>query len=215
MEARSVASWLSGLIGVALLAAPAHAAVETFSFVSGSYMFSGSPGPVDASVTGTFSGNVEGDGYIELADLVSFNAAVHINYVYSLSGPLDLSDLTLFSYNTLGGAASLSLEGAHSSPDISGSVCMGAPAALDPKCASGSTNPIAMFSYSWSNLPPPAVGVGVIVHTTVAPTITLVSAAAAPEPATWALMALGFAGLGLVGRARSASARTAPARRRT
>ena len=41
MKGRSVASRLSALVGLALLASPAHAAIETFSFVSGSYSING------------------------------------------------------------------------------------------------------------------------------------------------------------------------------
>ncbi len=205
MRARSVASQLSGLIGVALLAAPAHAAVETFSFVSGSYSINGESGPpyIDAGITGTFSGNVESDGYVRLADLISFAATVYFNNVDSVSGPLDLSDLSLFSYNPEGGPATLFVKGSHSSPNISGIACMGLPAVADPDCAITSPNPIAIFHYSWTNVSQSLSGLDVTAYTTVAPTITLIPSTAAPEPSTWALMALGFAGLGLVGRRRS------------
>ena len=92
MERRSVGSGLAALIGLALMASPAHAAVETFSFTSGSYSINGDSGPpyIDAGITGTFSGVVESDGYIRLADLVSFEATVFFNDVDSVSGPLDL-----------------------------------------------------------------------------------------------------------------------------
>lgn len=205
MRARSVASQLSGLIGVALLAAPAHAAVETFSFVSGSYSINGESGPpyIDAGITGTFSGNVESDGYVRLADLISFAATVYFNNVDLVSGPLDLSDLSLFSYNPEGGPATLFVKGSHSSPNISGIACMGLPAVADPDCAITSPNPIAIFHYSWTNVSQSLSGLDVTAYTTVAPTITLIPSTAAPEPSTWALMALGFAGLGLVGRRRS------------
>lgn len=83
---------------------------------------------------------------------------------------------------------------------------MGLPAVADPDCAITSPNPIALFHYSWTHLSGPFSGLDVTAYTTAAPTITLVSTTAAPEPATWALMALGFAGLGLVSRARSARA---------
>ena len=78
MKVRSVASRLSALVGLALLASPAHAAIETFSFVSGSYSINGESGPpyIDAGITGTFSGVVESGGYIRLGDLVSFEATV-------------------------------------------------------------------------------------------------------------------------------------------
>ena len=46
MKGRSVASRLSALVGLALLAVPAHAAIETFSFVSGSYSINGERDPV-------------------------------------------------------------------------------------------------------------------------------------------------------------------------
>lgn len=133
MNARSVASRLAGLISMVWLATPAHAVVESFSFVSGSYSISGETTPIDAGIAGTFSGSVESNGFMELGDLTAFEATVHFaNGLVSLSGPLDLSDLSLFSYSTSGGASSLSLVGVNSSPDISGIACMGAPAALDP-----------------------------------------------------------------------------------
>jgi PEP-CTERM motif-containing protein len=206
METRSAASRLAAMMGVALLTTPAYAAVETFSFVSGSYMRAGTADPIDAAITGTFSGNVEGDGYIRLGDLVSFEATIHFSDVIAVTGPLDLGDLSLFSYNTDGGPATLFVKGRHSSPDISGLACMGLPTVADPDCAAGSPNPIAMFHYAWSHLPGPLTGADVIVYTTVAPTITLISTSPVPEPSTWALMALGFAGLGLAAARRRSNA---------
>jgi MYXO-CTERM domain-containing protein len=207
MNARSVASRLSGLIGVALLAAPAHAAVETFSFVSGSYMLGGTTVPINAGITGTFSGNVEGDGYIRIGDLVSFEATVHFSTgVNSVSGPIDLGDLSLFSYNTDGGPATLFVKGRHSSPDISGVACMGLPTVADPDCATGAPSPFAMFHYAWTHLPGPLTGADVIVYTAVAPTITHISTSAAPEAPTWTMLVLGFAGLGLAGARRRSHA---------
>jgi len=196
MKRRSVASGLSGLIGLALLAAPAHAAVETFSFVSGPYMIIGTTVPIDAGITGTFSGAVEGDGYIRIGDLVSFEATIHFSDVVSVSGPLDLGDLSLFSYNTDGGPATLFVKGRHFSPDISGIACMGLPTVADPDCATGSPSAFAMFHYAWTHLPGPLTGADVRAYTTAAPTITLLSTTAAPEPSTWALLMLGFAALG-------------------
>jgi hypothetical protein len=40
--------------------------------------------------------------------------------------------------------------------------------------------------------------------------IGTLSVVATPEPSTWAMLVLGFAGLGLVGRRRQRSARLAP-----
>ena len=48
------------------------------------------------------------------------------------------------------------------------------------------------------SLPPLATGVGPI----------LVEAVAVPEPATWAMMLLGFAGLGFAGHRRARAVRT-------
>ncbi len=158
---------------------------------------------IDADVTGTFSGVVESDGYIRLGDLVSFEATVYFDNVDSVSGPLDLTDLTLFSCNTLGGPAFLFVVGDHSSPNISGIARMGLPAVADPAYAITSPNPIASFHNSWTNLSQSISGLGVTAYTTFAPTMTLLSTSTAPEPPTWALMALGFGGLGLGWRRRA------------
>lgn len=207
MEMRSAASRLSGLIGIVLLATPAHAAIESFSFVSGSYSINGESGPpyIDAGISGTFSGNVEADGYIRIGDLISFEATVFFNNVDSVSGPLDLNDLSLFSYNTNGGPASLFVKGNHSSPNISGIACLGLPTVADPDCAIRSPNPIAMFHYSWTNLSQSISGLDVTAYTSVAPTITLISSSAVPEAPTWAMLMLGFAALaGATRRMRAA-----------
>ena len=62
-----------------------------------------------------------------------------------MSGPLDLTDLTLFSCNTLGGPAFLFVVGDHSSPNISGIARMGLPAVADPAYAITLPNPNRQF----------------------------------------------------------------------
>jgi hypothetical protein len=170
------------------------AVIDTFSF-SDSTGWQTPPGDPSSYITGTFAGTVESNGHINIGDLTNFN----ISAFSPFNGPFGggLSDLSFFSYDTNADPSSLGF--AWRSGDFA--ACMGAPVGLSPSCH-------PMFPNSPSALAV-LLAVGVpIDFTTNFPTITLVSSVntAAPEPSTWAMMLVGFAGLGFVGYRRSLNA---------
>ncbi len=110
------------LFAVALLAAPAARAttIDTFSFSQSGYTFPGGSGGV---LTGSFTGSVEADGYIELADLTN----IQVQFQY---GPITLfgyGPASFFSFSTTGGGSTLDLE---TSIGLNSFACVGAVAAF-------------------------------------------------------------------------------------
>jgi hypothetical protein len=179
------------LASLTILAAnwPAAAkTVDTFDFTDSSDWFEISAGvavPADITVTGSFTGTVEADSHIEQADLANF----------FVSGLIDFTkvDLILFSYDTIGGASSLDIIAQAS---LNTYMCVGASATLSMTCNPLGENPFnarAVFAVGSS---------GAFAYTTDFPKITLVSTITSiPEPSTWAMLAVGFAAIGLA-RAR-------------
>ncbi len=197
------------IIGMAIGPFPSCAAtIDTFDFTQVGWVqvgglqggtVSGSVPDLGGILSGSFTGTVEPSGLIELGDLTSFSDT----YFDSANpGGISLNSgdppfkLSLFSYNTTGGASSL---------DIAGSVgqffaaCVGAAVPLDAACS-----PNLQFFY-----PPGTNGVIVelssfpVYFTSVQPVITLVSSIttpAVPEPSTTSMLMtflagwLGFAG---------------------
>jgi hypothetical protein len=159
---------------------PARAAViDTFSFsnLNGWSTFG-------TNFSGSFTGTVEASGFIELSDLIAFQLSGTIENV-GFAGRL--SNLTLFSYDTKGGASSLGfIETAFGL-----TVCGGAPSVLSLTCDPGGNNPgsataVVIFPGRLASFTPDLT------------TVTLVSSSV-PEASTWAMMALGFTGLGFAG----------------
>lgn len=182
-----VALGLVTLIASAGLDHSASAAVtETFSFSNGpAGWFSGNG---ISRINGQFTGTVEPSGLIELTDLTNISITVIPTTLHGAG----LGDLSFFSYDTLGGASSLAMIVS----DGATTACVGAPATLSPVC-----NPSAQ------PLPPQTKAIIIVDGSFFdsSPnfsTITLV-ATAAPEPPVWAMLLLGFAGLGLASRSRA------------
>jgi PEP-CTERM motif len=182
-------------LALAGYAAPVRSAViDTFSF-SDTTGWQSPPGIPSSSITGTFAGTVESDGLINLGDLTDFN----ISAFHPFDGPFGggLAGLSFFSYNTTADPGTLGFVW-HNTFFIA---CMGAPVGLSPSC-----NPVIQNSPTAHAVL--LAGGAPIDFTTNFPTITLVSSVntTAPEPSTWAMMLVGFAGLGFVGYRRSLKA---------
>jgi len=177
-ERRRVVAWASACILSAAFspatAPKANAAViDTYDFTQGGYIM---PGDVGSGVlNGSFAGTVEASGFIELADLSSINVA----FTFSLlDGPMTLSasgPASFFSFDTAGGSSTLDFVTVVGF----GPGCVGAAAAFGlGGCGPGSVNG---FVAQWV--------------TGNVPLVTLVSSVAVvPEPSTWAMTLLGFAG---------------------
>jgi hypothetical protein len=149
--------------------------VDTYSFTQSGYQDGG-------VLSGTFTGTVEADGYIRLTDLS--------NISYSLSfGILTLvgNSPTFFSFYTHQPIDSGSLD--FVGKLVNDVLCVGAAAAFGVCGGSGS---FGVVEYNGEFAGP-------IAWTDQAPIVTLVSSVAAvPEPSTWAMMILGFAGIGFM-----------------
>jgi hypothetical protein len=161
------------------------AVIDTFSFSNNAGWSS-----LNTGFSGQFTGTVEPTGFIELSDLSSFQisgAVAGLNF--------GRSNLTFFSYDTGGGASSLGLIDTLS---IGVVVCGGAPSVLSLACnPRGNNPPSTLAAIVIGSLPP--------IVTPDLTAVTLVSSVntGVPEPSTWAMLALGFAGLGFAGYRRS------------
>jgi hypothetical protein len=162
--------------------------VDTFSFTQGGYTIAGTS-TVVGTLSGTFTGTVDSNGFIELADLSNFSDTFTV-VLGNLSavGVLDLTSLSLFSFNAQSPIDSGSLD--FENQPGSGALCVGAAAAFSSCGGTGSRGAVAGGSFNY--------------FTDEAPVVTLVSssitgdpiASGVPEPSTWAMMVLGFFGVG-------------------
>lgn len=186
MKTIAVAGFVA-LMASAGLGAPARAAVtETFSFSNRAGWGTGLHG----ALTGQFTGTVEPDGFIQLADLANISISATTTVGFPVLDNAGLGDLAFFSYSPAVGASSLSFIASQSV----GVACAGVAAVLGTAC-----NPEGLL--------PPGIqaimlfGGGVLDYTLNSTTVTPVPAPA-PEPPAWAMLLLGFAGLGFAARSR-------------
>jgi PEP-CTERM motif-containing protein len=172
------------LIAAFVFAAPCVASattIDTFSFTQSGY-----PGVRGGfvSVWGSFTGTVEYDGYIQLADLQSFT----INF-----GPFVETGLPiLFTYSTTAGDTTLDIE---SQATMTGNYfCIGAVAAYGfDHCNNFGLRPLGVWGNSLSFQAPVVTLVSSVTDTPPPPPFP----SAVPEPASLLLMGTGllFAGV--------------------
>jgi hypothetical protein len=185
-----------GLAAAILVGGTAQAAtVNTYSFTQGGWY---SPFPVDATLSGTFTGAVGSTGIMSLADLSAFSASLTITTVGGILDvvPQDLTELGLFSFTTWGGASTLFFAPIAASDATSGT-CVGTAATLAPVCNPQGENPFGTFGDYVEHGSP-------VLFTSAAPVVTLVSSvttsdtpAGVPEPAAWGMMILGLGAAGV------------------
>ena len=182
---RKLISYLPVVLLVNLVSSAGNATtVATFSFTQGGYNNAG-------ILSGTFTGTVNSLGFIHLADLSNFSDT----FKYDAGGGFTFTDfgyltsLSLFSFNAQS-LDSASLGFKNQVGLLYSNVCVGAPAAYGLCGGSGKRGAIANADFI----------------TNEAPVVTLVSssiigdpiASGVPEPSTWAMMLLGFAGIGFM-----------------
>jgi hypothetical protein len=172
---RKLISYLPVVLLVNLFSSVGNATtVDTFSFTQGGYTNGG------MILSGTFTGTVNSNGFIELADLSNFSDT--FEYV---GGSMDygyLTSLSFFSFKAQSPIDAGSLD-FKNQVFLSSDVCVGAIAAFGVCGGTGSLGAVHGLYF-----------------TNEAPVITLVSSitSGVPEPSTWAMMLLGFAGLGFM-----------------
>lgn len=196
-----MASYVSALVG---LGSAANAlTVNTYSFSQPGYVFfiRGPTGP--GTLTGTFSGALNPLGHWQLGDLSSLSLTLTYPTDHGIVSDRagDLSGLTFFSFNTNSGSdLSLAFQGSFTA------TCVGVTATLLAACNPGGSNPVNTFGDA-------LLQGNVFARTDQAPVITLVSSItnepAVPEPSTWAMLLVGFVGVGYAVRRGSGTSAAA------
>jgi hypothetical protein len=157
--------------------------IDTYDFTQGGYALVGQPG--SGVLTGSFTGTVEANGFIELTDISS----ISVTFSTPPAAAFGHGPTSFFSFDTAGGSSSLNLATAIG---LVGNACVGTPAAFGiGGCGSGGVNGFTLF---WT--------------TQDLPVVTLVSSLTVPEPSAWAMMLIGFAGLGFAGFRQVGKGRT-------
>jgi hypothetical protein len=137
--------------------------------------------PQPGILFGTFTGTVEPDGFIQLADLTDIDVMSNIFF-----GALTRANFSLFSFNTTGGSSSLDFIA--SDPTIPVLACAGASIALFAPCNAFGRDPTDATATVFTFEPLFIFDI---------PTITLASSTPIPEPPTWAMLLAGVAGIAL------------------
>ncbi len=186
--------------GCALSGIPARSAViDTFAFTQSGWGFSDNTadglavGAADPGgiLAGTFTGTVEPDGLVRLADLTAFSDSYSDSAAKGIVG-MSLADLSVFAYDATSGFGSLDMAGTYGKDQT----CEGNAVPTTPDCNGSGTVVYtagidgAIFK---AGLPLPSL------LTLDQPVITLVSSVttpvpAIPEPSALSLVAV-FAGL--------------------
>ena len=176
--------------------------VNTYDFrIDGWTIFPKGQPDSSSILTGSFTAVVEPNGLIEQADLKSFTAKFS-PYLFSWT----LSDLSLFSFNTNGGASSLDFVAGVRPEEVG--TCVGAAALFAADCTIG-----------FEEFPPSGTLASIVVGnhfltetSSTQPTVTLESSlVVTPLPAALPMFAGGLGLVGFLARRKKRKAATAPA----
>jgi hypothetical protein len=171
---------LAALALCSLVPAASATTIDTFSFTQGGYQDRG-------VLSGSFSGAVEPDGFIELPDLKSINLTFTFDAGSVTANLFGYGPATFFSYSTTGGAGSLDFV---SSIGVGSDACVGAVAAFG---AFGCGNGVANAAGSVADFTTTQLA-GVSLTSSVTTTPAPASPSPVPEPASLLLVSTALLG---------------------